>query len=77
MGRQLYTSAFENASSTMSGVEGAYKALKRKGKLKEDYKFICFGGDGGTIRYRYSVIMQEQWNVELTIHMYVMTTVLI
>lgn len=41
-------SAFENASSTMSGVEGAYKALKRKGKVKEDYKFICFGGDGGT-----------------------------
>ena len=41
-------SAFENASSTMSGVEGAYKAMKRKGKLKDDYKFICFGGDGGT-----------------------------
>ena len=41
-------SAFENASSTMSGVEGAYKALKKKGKLKEDYKFITFGGDGGT-----------------------------
>ena len=32
----------------MSGVEGAYKAMKRKGKIKEDYKFICFGGDGGT-----------------------------
>ena len=28
-------SAFENASSTMSGVEGAYKALKRKGKVKD------------------------------------------
>ena len=41
-------SAFENASSTMAGVEGAYKAMKRKGKLKEDYKFIVFGGDGGT-----------------------------
>ena len=32
----------------MSGVEGAYKALKRKGKLDETYKFITFGGDGGT-----------------------------
>ncbi len=41
-------SAFENASSTMSGVEGAYKAMKRKGKIDETYKFIVFGGDGGT-----------------------------
>ncbi|MCI5951939.1 MAG: thiamine pyrophosphate-dependent enzyme [Anaerostipes sp.] len=42
--------AFENAGATISGVEGAYNALKRKGKLKEDetYKFITFGGDGGT-----------------------------
>ena len=32
----------------MAGVEGAYKAMKRKGKIKEDYKFIVFGGDGGT-----------------------------
>ena len=40
--------AFENAGATLSGVEGAYKALKRKGKLAEDYKFITFGGDGGT-----------------------------
>jgi len=40
--------AFENAGATTSGVEGAYNALKRKGKLKENYKFITFGGDGGT-----------------------------
>ena len=40
--------AFENAGSTLSGVEGAYKALKRKGKLDATYKFITFGGDGGT-----------------------------
>ena len=40
--------AFENAGATMSGVEGAYNALKRKGKLDETYKFITFGGDGGT-----------------------------
>lgn len=41
-------SAFENAASTISGVETAYKALKKKGKIKEDIKFIAFGGDGGT-----------------------------
>lgn len=40
--------AFENAGATMSGVETAYNVLKRKGKIKEDYKFITFGGDGGT-----------------------------
>ena len=40
--------AFENAGATMSGVEGAYKALRRKGKLDDTYKFITFGGDGGT-----------------------------
>ncbi len=40
--------AFENAASTMSGVEAAYNALKRRGKVTEDYKFITFGGDGGT-----------------------------
>ncbi|MBC2855086.1 pyruvate ferredoxin oxidoreductase [Cetobacterium sp. 2A] len=41
-------SAFENAGATISGVEAAYKALKRKGKIKDNYKFIAFGGDGGT-----------------------------
>lgn len=41
-------SAFENAASTISGVETAYRALKKKGKIKEDIKFVAFGGDGGT-----------------------------
>jgi pyruvate ferredoxin oxidoreductase beta subunit len=41
-------SAFENAAATLSGVEAAYNALKRKGKLEDTYKFITFGGDGGT-----------------------------
>ncbi len=41
-------SAFENAGATLSGVETAYNALSKKGKLKENYKFITFGGDGGT-----------------------------
>ena len=40
--------AFENAGATVSGVEAAYNALKRKGKVTENYKFIAFGGDGGT-----------------------------
>ncbi len=40
--------AFENAGATLSGVEGAYNVLKRKGKLDDTYKFITFGGDGGT-----------------------------
>ena len=42
--------AFENAAATLSGVEAAYNAMKRQGKLPEDKdtKFIAFGGDGGT-----------------------------
>ncbi|MBU0951467.1 MAG: pyruvate ferredoxin oxidoreductase [Elusimicrobia bacterium] len=40
--------AFENSASNMSGVETAYKAMKKKGKIKEDIKFLAFGGDGGT-----------------------------
>jgi pyruvate ferredoxin oxidoreductase beta subunit len=40
--------AFENAAATVSGAEAAYNALKRKGKVTETFKFITFGGDGGT-----------------------------
>jgi len=40
--------AFENAAATLSGVETAYRALKKQGKIKEDVRFIAFGGDGGT-----------------------------
>lgn len=40
--------AFENAAATVSGVETAYLALKKRGKIKEDIKFIAFAGDGGT-----------------------------
>ncbi|MBP5745258.1 MAG: pyruvate ferredoxin oxidoreductase, partial [Lachnospiraceae bacterium] len=42
--------AFENAGATLSGVETAYKALKKRGRLDKDenFKFITFGGDGGT-----------------------------
>jgi len=41
-------SAFENSAATVSGAEAAYSALKRKGKLEGETKFIAFGGDGGT-----------------------------
>lgn len=42
--------AFESTASALSGVESAYKVLKKKGKLPQDkdIKFIAFGGDGGT-----------------------------
>lgn len=42
--------AFECAAATESGVEAAYKSLKKQGKLpaEGETKFICFGGDGGT-----------------------------
>ena len=42
--------AFENAGATLSGVETAYRALKKRGRLPENetFKFITFGGDGGT-----------------------------
>jgi len=41
-------SLFANAAATISGVESAYLALKKKGKIKEEIKFMVFGGDGGT-----------------------------
>ncbi|MCI8814900.1 MAG: pyruvate ferredoxin oxidoreductase [Lachnospiraceae bacterium] len=40
--------AFENAGATLSGVETAYRVLKKRGKIDDTYKFITFGGDGGT-----------------------------
>lgn len=41
-------SAFENVGATVSGVEAAYNAMRRKGKIEDNYKFVAFGGDGGT-----------------------------
>lgn len=40
--------AFENAAATAGGVEAAYHVLKKKGKIDDTFKFIAFGGDGGT-----------------------------
>lgn len=44
----LIHSAFENSAATISGVESAYRALKRRKKVDKELKFIAFGGDGGT-----------------------------
>ena len=46
-GSYIHT-AFENAAATLSGVETAFRSLKKQGKLDENVKFIAFGGDGGT-----------------------------
>ena len=40
--------AFENAGAGISGIEAAYKVLRRKGKVDKEIKFVAFGGDGGT-----------------------------
>jgi pyruvate ferredoxin oxidoreductase beta subunit len=41
--------AFENAASTISGVEAAYRSLVKQGKIPDqNVKFLAFGGDGGT-----------------------------
>ena len=42
---------FENGSSAVAGAEAMYKALKKKGRLKQPDrvpKFVAFGGDGAT-----------------------------
>jgi pyruvate ferredoxin oxidoreductase beta subunit len=41
--------AFENVSSTISGVEAMYRSLVRQGKIPErNIRFIAIGGDGAT-----------------------------
>lgn len=39
---------FENAASVASGIEAAYKALKRRGKIEDEVNILAIGGDGGT-----------------------------
>lgn len=42
-------SAFENAASIISGVETAYRSLKKQGKIDDRViKFVVFAGDGAT-----------------------------
>ena len=40
--------AFGNAAATAAGTESAYRSLKRQGKIKDDMRFVAFGGDGAT-----------------------------
>ncbi len=41
-------SAFENAGATISGIETAYRALKKQGEISKETYFVVFAGDGGT-----------------------------
>lgn len=42
-------SAFENAAATAAGIEAAYKALMRKGRIREErIHVVSLAGDGGT-----------------------------
>ncbi len=43
-----FHSAFENAAATAGGIEAGYKALRRKGAIKEQIDVIAIAGDGGT-----------------------------
>ena len=40
--------AFENGAAVASGVETAYRALRRRGVVEEEITFVAFAGDGGT-----------------------------
>ncbi|MFC1756340.1 thiamine pyrophosphate-dependent enzyme [Patescibacteria group bacterium] len=40
--------AFENTGATAAGVETAYRALSKRGKINKKIKFVAFAGDGGT-----------------------------
>lgn len=40
--------AFENAPPTMSGIIAVYEQFKKRKKIKDDVKFVVFGGDGST-----------------------------
>ena len=42
--------AFENAAATASGIEAAYRTLRRRGEMPigEPLTFVVFAGDGGT-----------------------------
>lgn len=57
-------SAFENAAATISGVETMYRALRKKGKIDKEIKFIAFGGDGGTYDIGFQSLSgaMERWH---------------
>ncbi len=39
---------FENAAAVAAGIETAYKALKKRGKITDEVNILALGGDGGT-----------------------------
>lgn len=41
-------SLLENPAATISGIEAAYRALKRRGRIDRPIKFVVFAGDGAT-----------------------------
>lgn len=45
-----FHSLFENAAASIAGIEAAYKALLKRGRLAQEQpmNFVVFGGDGGT-----------------------------
>jgi len=40
--------AFENTAANIAGVEVAFHALKKKGLVDKDFRFMAIAGDGGT-----------------------------
>jgi pyruvate ferredoxin oxidoreductase beta subunit len=40
--------AFENTAAVASGVESAYRALRRRERIDDEITFVAFAGDGGT-----------------------------
>lgn len=40
--------AFGNGAATCAGVETAYQALRKRGKITDEMRFVNFGGDGAT-----------------------------
>ena len=67
--------AFENAGATLSGVETAYKVLKKKGKLPEDehFKSLRLEGTAEPMISDFSPY-PGQWNGDMIWSMSVMIT---
>lgn len=40
--------AFENVAATAAGIEAAWRALKKKGRINKEIKIVTLPGDGGT-----------------------------
>lgn len=40
--------SFDTTGAAASGVEAAYRFLRKKGKIKKEVRFVAFAGDGGT-----------------------------